>query len=454
MRLTMEIPRPRLWHLLGLVATVAAFLATFDVRKQTEDPTHRAIRQLRSSDATERAEAASHLGSTRRPERRAIGPLTEALFDADPTVRAWAAWALGSIVEYDKAAPESPSLMAALARGLDDPAPEARRRMILTLARFDVEPKAIFPALLGLVRGDPEARDGAIDLLGRYARRDESARSAVFEALGDADPEIRILAIKSLPFCAIAPDPAPRPLQDAILAALDGVAAGDESRKVRASAVGILTRISSQSGIESPRIIEALGDPDADIRLAAADNLAWRWPPRRSPGPLISALGRLLKDADPRVRLATATTLGRLGLDAAPTLPSLRDLADDPEEATRKAAATSIGEIEKATKGLRDVIAGLGGSEPGARSYAAGRLGAIGPAAAEAVPALAKLLADPDAEVRRASAEALGKIGPAARPSIPALAERAEVDEDEGVRKASTEAATTLRKPEAPGGVQ
>ena len=55
------------------------------------------------------------------------------------------------------------------------------------------------------------------------------------------------------------------------------------------------------------------------------------------------------------------------------------------------------------------------------RAHVAHILGQIGPPAAPAVPALVKVLADPDPNVRTAAEFALGKIGPGAKEAVPAL---------------------------------
>ena len=70
------------------------------------------------------------------------------------------------------------------------------------------------------------------------------------------------------------------------------------------------------------------------------------------------------------------------------------------------------------------------------RRSAAYALGGIGPPAAEAVPALAAALHDPDADIRRSAAHALGKIGPAAVPGL--LATLNDPDEDVRQRTAKT----------------
>jgi len=83
-------------------------------------------------------------------------------------------------------------------------------------------------------------------------------------------------------------------------------------------------------------------------------------------------------------------------------------------------------------------------SETIVRQNAALALGAIGPDAKEAVPALTKLLQDPEWTVRRHAALALGEIGPAAQESMPALS-KLKQDHQSLVRKAAEEAIRRIR---------
>src|SRR3954471_21433891 len=136
-----------MWHLIGLVAASACFLAVMQFRRETEDPGFRWMRQLRSSDASRRAEAAREVGQIRPAERQAIAPLTEALFDADSRVRVDAAGALMHIVG-GKDDPESGPVMAAMASALRDPDPRVRYDIVGVLAHFQRESKVIVPALL------------------------------------------------------------------------------------------------------------------------------------------------------------------------------------------------------------------------------------------------------------------------------------------------------------------
>ncbi len=435
------IPRLRLWHLLGLVAAGAAFLAVFRYRWEVEDPGYRWARRLGSAHAAERAEAAHHLGAIRPPERGAIGPLIEALSDGDARVRAGAAGALGNIFGGGKDDPEARAVGAALAAALGDRDRGARRAIAEALAVFRPEPRVIVPALLEFARdGEPAVRLRTINLLGLFARESEPARDAVVAALDDADEFVRSMAVNSLGWCLMIPGLAPEPILGTVKAALLR-AADDGDAQVRRAAIRTLGGLGGRTRTEIPRVIEALTDPDAEVRLVAATYLATGRPGARSAA-LIPALVRTLADPDPRVRKGSAATLGRLGLDAEAALPALRAVPSFQDEADRGAIAGAVRAIEGAAETFRShtlpgAIADLGDAEPVNRSLAADRLGDFGPRSAGAVPALARCLGDREVIVRRAAARALGLVGPSALAALPALAERADSDDDEGVRRSA-----------------
>ena len=449
MRLT--IPKLRTWHLMGIVAASAALFSVMQFRWSVEDPGYALIRRLRSLDAVERAKAAEGLGSLRPRDRRAIAPLIEMLFDPDSRARASAARALTYIVRQDDA--EAGTVKAALTSALVDRDPAARRAIAVSLAHFEPEPGVVVPALLDFVKdANPEARGEVIECLGFSARRDEAARAAVFAALGDPAYKVRWRAVNALSWCAMVPKLAPQPLVETIMSALMG-AADDESAFVRAAAVWTLGRIAGQTKIEIPRVIEALGDPDAEVRHAAACFLGWRGPGMRS-SMRVPALGRALADPDARVREWSARSLGFLRLDAEAALPALRALANDPERGVREQAAQAISAIEKSaltfhSTTLPQAIAELDNADPITRALAAGLIEDLGSRASDAVPSLVRCLADREADVRLAAAKALGQIGPRASVAIPTLANLAESDLDERVRRAATLSRSILLQQDA-----
>jgi HEAT repeat protein len=102
------------------------------------------------------------------------------------------------------------------------------------------------------------------------------------------------------------PKLAPKPLVEKIIAALMD-AADDESASVRAAAVGTIARIAGGTKTEIPRVIEALGDLDAQVRLAAAKALGQIGPRDSIAIPTLANLAEF--DLDERVR--RAATLSR-----------------------------------------------------------------------------------------------------------------------------------------------
>jgi HEAT repeat protein len=139
-----------------------------------------------------------------------------------------------------------------------------------------------------------------------------------------------------------------------------------------------------------PEWTEKLKSPDAQVSGAAARELI------DIGEPAVPALAALLKDSEPRVRRAAATTLWGLGVRMAAAVPGLAETLQDTDAEVRLAAAMA--------------------------------LESAGPHAAPAVSALVTALQDADLNVRLWSCKALGAVGPAARPAVPALVAASKVE--------------------------
>jgi HEAT repeat protein len=146
--------------------------------------------------------------------------------------------------------------------------------------------------------------------------------------------------------------------------------------------------------------------------------------------PLISAMQD--KDAQMRANaccvLETFGNLARQGnrwLDTRAALPYLLDATrEDQGWGIRSSAVRAIGYMGPAGADAVPILVKLL-KDPDSKvsGWVLFSLGEIGPPAASAVPVLIKLLRDPNRNIRQFSARALGQIGPAANTAVPALRE-------------------------------
>jgi HEAT repeat protein len=178
-------------------------------------------------------------------------------------------------------------------------------------------------------------------------------------------------------------------------------------------------------------IASALTDSSPRVRAAAVAGLA-----RRSEEGSVSLIAeRLTKDKDEFVRKIAAHSLasfrGRARTDA--LIAALQD--KKPE--VRGAAAVALADHPDALA-VAALAGPLADKDAFVRAHAARALGVNGSAAAQAVPALIKLLtSDEDNEVKRQAATALGRIGD--RSALDAL-RRARHDKDPYLAQAALDA--------------
>ena len=313
----------------------------------------------------------------------AVPVLVESL--KHPKSRYWATVALTEI--GPAAAPAAGALTAAALTG----EPEERMQAMLALAAIG-EPAAEAADELSTALDSPDTavKSSAAYALGRM--RVASADAALEKASADGDPFLA--GIASWARARIHPED--KTLVSAALATLSTALGSDR----------VNTRIAAMS---------ALSDLTGSLDDAEEATLADRFV-------------ALLEDGHPAVRGAAATSLVRLGptaiaaLEKALDKPALRTLAME-----LLAASGS-----KAKPAVDNLVAALSDADPATRGDAAVALAAIGPDAAEAVPALSKLLAsdEKEAALRYAAAYALGRIGPAAAPVAETLRGLAKSDDE------------------------
>jgi HEAT repeat protein len=192
---------------------------------------------------------------------------------------------------------------------------------------------------------------------------------------------------------------------------------------VRLQAALALAELGPAAREAGEALATALRDADPDVRAAAVVALGVVVPDGKA---AVDGLARALTDDDWFVRFNAAQALEKFGPRAAGAVPALVQAIrpGDPVKDFRPvrcgAAMVALARIDPQSKELetafRVVIGKLLEDERqgsfGARATGARLLGECGPAARSTSPALAKLLKDPDGDVRVAAAEALLKIAP------------------------------------------
>ena len=149
-------------------------------------------------------------------------------------------------------------------------------------------------------------------------------------------------------------------------------------------------------------LIETLGDANPVVRVAAVTSLGRLGDPRA-----IAALAKALReDADPRVREAAAYALGEID-DSRAVAPLLEALKSEKVSSVREKIVHALGEIDDPT-----AVAGISAvvKDPSAavRREVVWALGELEDPAG--IPALVTAIKDEDAEVRKNTAQALGQL--------------------------------------------
>lgn len=218
------------------------------------------------------------------------------------------------------------------------------------------------------------------------------------------------------------------------------VAASDDDPKVRVAAAQAVGQI----GLPAvPALAKLLGHSDKYVRRNAAWGLGKLGPQAKS---VLRELCRTLKDPDARTAAGAAQALGNMRAEATPAIPYLTEAMRGTNVVLCRLAAKALSEI--GPPALPELIAHLSHHDPFVQGEAAVAIGWMGPPAAEAVISLVAVLstpaktglhqtplpggakADPSAEsatpeenARTYAAQALGRIGPAAAQALPALAQ-------------------------------
>jgi HEAT repeat protein len=112
-------------------------------------------------------------------------------------------------------------------------------------------------------------------------------------------------------------------------------------------ACAALALLASESKLAVPELVGLLADENSMMRDAASRAL-WEIDPPTAAATVLPMRIKYLGNANPYVRAHNAYELGNLGPRAAPAVPALQALLNDPEKDVQSAAATALKQIDPA----------------------------------------------------------------------------------------------------------
>jgi HEAT repeat protein len=327
----------------------------------------------------------------------AIPVLLTALHNPNADIRANAAGALGSVGYADE------RVVTALAAVLRDPDVPVRNQATAALLRdLSADPRLMLPGLRqALEDRDAAVRANAVKVLGALG---PVALPVLLAALKDPEVKTQLEAVKALD--ALAAE------KEEMLAAMVPLLQ-DENALLRQNVVRMLYRGGNAA---VPHLLSALKDKDAKVRQWAV--LALGLPELRPDAdPTIAALGQALEDEDTLVRAGAATALVRFGAQA---VPLLRKVVKDKNPKVRLAVARAMHLIGPSSPMSWTTVEPLA-HDPDAevRLAATAALERFGDLA---VPLLIAALQDKDEKVWDAARKALLKVDVPAKKLLPVMA--------------------------------
>ena len=375
----------------------------------------RALKQFGQADAEKRVRAIDRIATFADFVEPAAKALIGALNDPDSRVKGFAAQCIGEVSPPIKAA------IPPLLRTLKDQNASIRESAVTALYHMGPDSSEAVTSLIEAI-SDPSIAHLAMQVLAVIGPPAKAAIPALIKALGNI-----VLSY----YAAYA---------------LGGI--GAEARqavplltpflksphiKLRRSAADALGRIGPAAETAVPSLMEAYRDHEflerasrnchqfsgRDVRnkyaghpgLLQVDIGLAVW--RISEDPLaLDMLVDRFDDATASVRICALDGVRELGLRAAPAVPDIARLTDDPEVWVRYHAVRALAPLAKTVAGVVQVfLTALGDADPLVRFAAATVLGQLGDLAAPAITPLFALLNDSKHMVQAAAADALWDLG-------------------------------------------
>jgi len=236
---------------------------------------------------------------------------------------------------------DTEEILSFLEARLDEGDLIAQQRASGAIAAIGPAAAPLTPALLDAMESRPPSKSNRCRFGEDALRRMGSAtHPALLRALGDPRPQRRLVAAEALTVRAHSlPIETPR----ALLSALDDADVFTRRAVVAVFAKGVKTR--KLRDAVAP-LIEALDDPDAEVRIGIVEGQGWilgdlDWPPADTAAAIAAVTARL-DDPAPRVRCAAIEALGRLRRGDSAAAGDLVGKLDDPVLDVRDAAADAL----------------------------------------------------------------------------------------------------------------
>jgi HEAT repeat protein len=290
------------------------------------------------------------------------------------------------------------------------PEAEDRHDAVVALGRMGQQAKASIPALMKALKDtDSKVRSAAARALGMMKNEARLATPTLMEALNDSEPNVRLNAVRSL--SQIGADPAD------VIPSLISILK-DPNKEVRIAAMMSLAVFGRDAERAVGQILEAMKDPDAGVRKGAQMALLVLEP---SPTAIIPTFIEILKNGSEGAQRTAEISLAMLKEKAVPSLLSLLGESDPNFKEKALSVLHLIGDqAHEAVPVIANIVEDKQASFT-IRSAAIRVLEKIGPSAADTVPSLIKVLESDEVYLRTNAATALGAIGEAAAAALPQL---------------------------------
>jgi HEAT repeat protein len=385
------------------------------------------IKELQTGNRAVRWQAAEALGQHGPTASGAYPELVRALADVDARVRDAARAALTKLGE--PRADAEPGLVDALMH----PSPVVSEFAFEALAKMGLDADHEAQIYADVLKGDraPAVRVRAVEALGRLSPKSHTvAVPALLKAQKDADANVAGVAREALPHDV------------PTLVRIVRNAAAD--LEVRLWATDALGKLGSGAAKAVPDLADVLTDQRSDLSLrrTAVAALA-EMGPAAAEG--IKALVDTARDRNGErgVRRSALEAIGKLGTAGKPALGSAAHLVSDRDPEIREAAWAALEQIDDAAARSTASDSLLSATDLEVRVDAAVFLGRMGAKAKANWQALTKALEDEIPRVRLKVAKALTQIDPQSPAPVPALATLL-TERDATIRREARDALATL----------